>query len=314
VAQEEDSVATTVDERAQGAQAEIEHIVAEVAGSCGMAAWPVGQPERAIGVRLDEPFPTASTLKIPLLYTLYQMVDRGEVDLTERVAIEGRHRVPGSGVLQDLDLGLQPTIRDLAVLMTVVSDNQATDMLYAIVGAERIHAAMAELGLKTIEIPLDCRSLLYDYVGMDVANPEHTYELFHERARAGEYNRNGKAFSDAAGSGNDLTSPRDMALLCDAIERGVGLSAAAREGVLDIMKRQKYADRIPAGLPENVVVAHKTGSIKGVRNDAGIVYAQNGPYVIALYSKGLEDERAGVNALAELSRAAWGAFGDEEQA
>ena len=75
------------------------------------------------------------------------------------------------------------------------------------------------------------------------------------------------------------------------------------------MKRQKSTERIPAGLPENTVVAHKTGSIKGVRNDAGIVYAPTGPYVIALYAKGLEDEKRGVDALAELSRAAWSAFG-----
>ena len=48
-----------------------------------MAAWPVGQLERAIGLRFDEAFPTASTFKIPLLYALYQMVDRGEVDLEQ---------------------------------------------------------------------------------------------------------------------------------------------------------------------------------------------------------------------------------------
>ena len=300
----------TTNQRAAQAQARIAAIADGVAGSVGMAAWPVGAPERALGVRLDERFPTASTFKIPLLYALYQMVDRGEVDLSERVEIEERHRVPGSGVLQDLDLGLRPTIRDLSILMTVVSDNQATDMLYAIVGAERIHAALARLGLGSIEVPLDCRALLFDYVGLDVANPEHTYAMFHERARAGEYNRAGKAWSDQAGSGNNLTSPRQMAALCDAIERGEGLSAAARDGAIDTLKRQKYSDRIPAGLPENVIVAHKTGSIKGVRNDAGIVYAEAGPYVIALFSKGLEDEKKGVDALAELSRAAWDAFGD----
>lgn len=291
--------------------AEIERRVAEVEGRIGMAAWPVGQPEQAIGLNMDELYPTASTFKIPLLFALYQMVDRGEVSLDERVTIEERHRVPGSGVLQDLNFGLQPTIYDLSMLMTTVSDNQATDMLYAIVGAERIHAGLAGLGLTRTEIPLDCRALLYDYVGMDINNPEHTYELFHERSRAGEYNREGKAWSDQAGSGNDLTTPREMAAMCEAIEQGVGLSTASRDAIIDTMKRQKYNERIPAGLPENTVVAHKTGSIKGVRNDAGIVYGERGPYVIALYSKGLTDENAGVQALADLSRIAWTAFGAE---
>lgn len=283
--------------------------VAAIEGSIGVAAWPVGKPEAAVGINMDELYPTASTFKIPLLYALYQMVDRGEIDLATRVTIEAQHRVPGSGVLQDLDVGLQPTVRDLAMLMTIVSDNQATDMLYAMVGTQRIHTAMAELGLPGIEVPLDCRALLYDYVGMDTRNPEHTYELFLERARAQQYNREGVAWSDKAGSGNNLTSPRDMARLCELIEQGVGLSATAREGVLDTLKRQKYNERIPAGLPEGVVVAHKTGSIKGVRNDAGIVYAPAGPYVIALYSKGLSDEKGGVDALAGLSKIVWEAFG-----
>lgn len=295
---------------ASSVQAALEERVARVEGSIGVAAWPVGRPAEAVGVNMDELYPTASTFKIPLLYALYQLVDRGEIDLAMRVTLEERHRVPGSGVLQDLDPGLQPTVRDLAMLMTTVSDNQATDMLYAMVGTERIHAALDALGLSGMRVPLDCRSLLFDYVGLDPNNPEHTYEVFLERARAGEYNRDGVAWSDKAGSGNNLTSPRDMARLCELIEQGVGLSAKAREGVIDTMKRQKFNERIPAGLPENVVVAHKTGSIKGVRNDAGIVYAPSGPYVIALFSKRLADEKAGVECLADCSRIIWGAFGE----
>jgi beta-lactamase class A len=284
--------------------------VAEVEGSVGAAAWPVGKPEQTVGVNMDELYPTASTFKIPLLYALYQMVDRGEIDLSRRVTIEEHDRVPGSGVLQDLDPGLQPTVRDLAMLMTIVSDNQATDMLYEMVGTERIHGALDTLGLPGIRVPLTCRALLFDYVGLDVNNPENTYEMFLERARAGEYNREGVAWSDKAGSGNNLTSPRDMARLCELIELGAGLSEAARDGVIDTMKRQKYNERIPAGLPENIVVAHKTGSIKGVRNDAGIVYAPAGPYVIALFSKGLADEKGGVDCLADLSRIIWEAFAE----
>jgi beta-lactamase class A len=102
-----------------------------------------------------------------------------------------------------------------------------------------------------------------------------------------------------------------MTMLCDAIEQGVGLSSAAREGIIDIMKRQKFNERIPAGVPEKIEIAHKTGSIKGVRNDAGIVYAPGGPYVIGLFSKGLADEKAGVACLAELSRVVWETFGAE---
>jgi beta-lactamase class A len=291
------------------AQRELERIIGEVDGSVGVAAWPAGRPGEALGVNMDELYPTASTLKIPLLYALYQMVDRGEVALSRRVKIEPQHRVPGSGVLQDLDPGLEPTLRDLAVLMTVVSDNQATDMLFNVVGADRIHAALEGLDLRRTRIPMPTRALLYDYVGLDAGNPEHTYDMALARMRSDQFNYEGAAWSDQEGSGNDLTTPREMAALCDAVERGIGLSAAARDGMIDIMKRQKFNDRIPAGLPEKIEVAHKTGSIKGVRNDAGIVYAPGGPYVVGLFSKRLADERAGVAALAALSRVVWEAFG-----
>jgi beta-lactamase class A len=293
------------------AQLELERLCALAQGSIGVAAWPVGAPERGLGVNMDELYPTASTFKIPLLYALYQMVDRGEVTLADRVRIQPSHRVPGSGVLQDLDPGLEPTIRDLAVLMTVVSDNQATDMLYDLVGTERIHTALDALGLRRTRVPLPTRGLLYDYVGLSVDNPEHTYDLAIQRMRDRQYNYDGVAWSDQEGSGNDLTTPREMAAMCEAIEQGLGLSAAAREGVIDIMKRQKFSDRIPAGVPEGVSIAHKTGSLKGVRNDAGIVYGPQGPYVIALFSKRLEDEKAGVDTLGALSKVVWNVFGED---
>ncbi len=292
-------------ERLREASARLEQRVAGVEGRFGVAAWPVGKPDQAVGINMDESFPTASVFKVPLLYALYQMHDRGEVDLAQRIRVETEHLVPGSGVLQDLNTGIEPTIRDLAVLMIVLSDNQATDMLYAIVGADRIHAAMDELELHRTRVPMSTRALLYDYVGMDPNNPEHTYDMSLERMRKGEYNREGAAWSDMDGSGNDLTTAREMARLCEAIEQGVGLSAAARDGMLDIMKRQKFNERIPAGLPENTDVAHKTGSLKGVRNDAGVVYAPAGPYTVAIFSKRLGDEKAGVQAIGDLSKIVW---------
>ncbi|MCO5176145.1 MAG: class A beta-lactamase-related serine hydrolase [Thermomicrobiales bacterium] len=279
--------------------------VADVEGRFGLAAWPVGKPEQAIGLNMDESFPTASVFKVPELYALYQMVDRGEVDLTTRIRVEREHLVPGSGVLQDLGPGLEPTIRDLAVLMIVLSDNQATDMLYSIVGADRIHTAMDELGLHRTRVPMPTKQLLFDYVGLDVNNPEHTYEMSIERMRNDEFNYDSPAWSDVDGSGNDLTTPRELARLCEAIEQGVGLSAASRDDMLDIMKRQKFNDRIPAGVPEKTIVAHKTGSLKGVRNDAGIVYAPSGPYTVAIFSKRLGDESAGIQTMADLSKIVW---------
>lgn len=293
------------------AQQELERLVSEVEGSVGAAAWPVGKPEQAFGVNMDTTYPTASTFKIPLIYALYQMVDRNEISLSTRVTIEESDRVPGSGVLQDLDPGLSPTIRDLAVFMTVVSDNEATDLLYNIVGTARIHSALEGLQLMRTQVPLTTRALLWDFVGMDVNNPEHTYDEAIRRMRDEEFNESGIVMSGEQDSGNDVTTPREMATLCDAIEQGIGLSSSGRDGIVDIMKRQKFNDRIPAGVPEKIEIAHKTGSIKGVRNDAGIVYAADGPYVIGLFSKHLTDEKAGIACLGAMSKVIWETLGSE---
>lgn len=294
----------------QEAQRDVEGIVAGIDGSIGVAAWPVGNEQQAIRVNADVLYPTASTFKIPILYSLYRMVDRGEIDLDERVEITPEHLTPGSGVLQHLRTGLQPTIYDIAVLMTIVSDNQATDILHARVGPDRIHADMKELGLERIQVPLSCRRLLYGLVGMDADNPEHTYAMFRQKARAKEYDESTVVWSDEEGSGNDLTPPDQMGKLCQYIHEGVGLSPESRDGAIDVLKRQTLNARIPAGVPDHVDIAHKTGSLRGVRNDAGIVYADQ-PYVISLFSKHLADERAGDAALVQISEIIWGAFGDD---
>jgi beta-lactamase class A len=293
------------------AQQEIERLAASVEGQIGVAAWPVGSPEMAIGVDMDGLYPTASTFKIPVLYSLFRLVDEGKVDLDQRIPMTKENLSPGSGVLQHLRGGIEPTIADLAMLMIIVSDNYATDILHAMVGPDRIHADMAELGLEHIRVPMDCRELVFRMVGMDPANPEHTYDMFQERGRAGEYDYSSVVFSDELDTGNDVTSPRDMARLCEYIEQGLGLSEESREGVIDTMCRQQLNNRIPAGLPHGTISAHKTGSLKGVRNDAGIVYAKQ-PYVVSLFSKNLVDERAGEMALVDISAAIWDAFGGEK--
>ncbi len=225
----------------------------------------------------------------------------GRIDLDRRITFEARHLVPGSGVLQDLAFGLQPTVMDLATLMITVSDNAATDMVLDLVGLDTLAATLRDLGLARTTIPLTTRGILYSMVGMDLANPEHTYELFLERSKAGQIDWNSRALAE---EGNNVSTPREMGRLLEGIERRTALGEASCAAMLDIMKRQKIDDRIPLHLPPGTPVAHKTGNLRGVLNDVGIVYAPDGPYVISLFAKRLADPVAGAGALAAISRAA----------
>ena len=264
---------------------------------------------REIGVNAERRFPTASTVKVPLLFALYRKAAAGEIDLQRRIPLEVTHRTAGSGVLQDLDAGLQPTVRDLATLMITVSDNQATDMLYHLLGGAYIQRVATEIGMAETRIPRTIRALLYDMVGMDERNPAHTYEMNRELLRTGA--RNASGWSLGIGDNNDVSTPRDMVTLLARIYRGEDPSRAACDAMVDILKRQKFNTILPLLLPAEVEIAHKTGSLHGVRNDVGIVYApeeSGGPYAVAVMSRNMADPIAGARVLADISRAVWDAF------
>ena len=102
---------------------------------------------------------------------------------------------------------------------------------------------------------------------------------------------------------NNETSAHDMLVLFERLARREAVSATASDEMIEILKEQTYNDMIPARLPDSVEVAHKTGWITGLHHDAGIVFVPGGPtYVLVLLSQNLEDEDAGVEAFARISR------------
>jgi beta-lactamase class A len=101
-----------------------------------------------------------------------------------------------------------------------------------------------------------------------------------------------------------------MIRLLVAIHEGRGLSAASREGILKILKDQNFNTIIPARLPddERIESAHKTGSLRGIRNDVGIVYAAKATYAVAFMSKGQADIPEVIDRMARASRWIWDAL------
>jgi beta-lactamase class A len=282
---------------------EIERLADATGGIVGVAATQLGTG-RHIGYREDELFPTASVVKLPLLVTLYEDAIAGRIDLSERVTYRDETKVAGSGVLQYLDEGLTPTLRDLAVLMMSVSDNTATDLLFDRVGKARIEAVMDRLGFPSIRVPFDIREMLMELVDMDHSQP-------------GGYEELRRLLRISAGSGGksmipseaDRTSPADMCRLLERIESHAILDPDACTAILELMKRIQSATRIPGLLPKGTIVAHKTGSYRRLRNDVGIVYAPNGPYAVALFARELpRDNIEDDEALARISLAIYEEF------
>jgi beta-lactamase class A len=282
---------------------EIERLADATGGIVGVAATQLATG-RHIGYREDELFPTASVIKLPLLVTLYEDAIAGRIDLSERVTYREDTKVAGSGVLQFLDDGLNPTLRDLSVLMMSVSDNTATDLLFDRVGKTRIESTMGRLGLESIRAPFDIREMLMELVDMDHAKP-------------GGYDELRQLLRLSAGSGGrsmipeqaDRTTPADMCRLLELIESRAILDPEACTAIIELLKRIQSATRIPGLLPKGTVVAHKTGSYRRLRNDAGIVYAPNGPYAVAIFARELaRDNVDDDSALARISLAIYEEF------
>lgn len=276
-------------------QSRVEELAAQAGGIVGFAATKLSTGKH-IGYREDELFPTASVIKVPILVALYGESLAGRADLGERVTYREASKVAGSGVLQDLDDGLACTLRDLAVLMITVSDNTATDLLLERLGKDRVEAAMARYGLDSIRVPFSTREMLAELVDLP---PTADYEETRRRLRL-SLGSGGRALAPET---TDRCSPKDMCRLFELLESRAILDDASCAAILDINQRQKFGQLIPARLPKGTLTAHKTGSFRGVRNDAGIVYAPNGPYAVAIFSRALPDEVMGVRALAEISLA-----------
>ena len=289
-----------------GVMSAIQDFTAHTGGVVGVAAKHLETGKR-VSHNADTVFFTASTLKVPLLVELYRQVDAGIIDVNQRIDLTDALRVPGSGVLKELASGLQPTVHDLAMLMIIISDNTATDILYNQVGGDNINNTMQQLGLTHTHIPMTCRELLYSITGLEVGNPVHTYQLASNRLKKREFVLEGDGFSEDK---SDVSSPNDMCRLLELIYDGDILSPQSQEAVLDILKRQQLSTVIPHALPSETTVAHKTGSYHSVRCDVGIVFSPTGPYTVAIMAKQMTaGDRLSVDAsLAAISKAAYDEF------
>jgi beta-lactamase class A len=110
----------------------------------------------------------------------------------------------------------------------------------------------------------------------------------------------GKAF--AKGMNNTITAHGLMTLF-EKMAKGKTVDPASSKAMIDILLDQKFNEIIPAELPADVKVAHKTGFITGVHHDSGIIFLPNGKkYVLVLLSKNLKDEKSAIKAMANVSK------------
>lgn len=294
-------------------QQKLENAVKDEQGTFGVAVKHLGTKEEA-NINGERLFQMASTYKVPILTALYRDVEAGKIRLDERVKLKWEERVPGSGVLQQLDPGAEVSVKDMATLMIIVSDNYATDRVLDLVGGpKQVEAYMKELGLNHILVKMSCWDTLTQAIGMEPQPVSaEAYATFLKTVEIAVTSRYDQKINDVdlTSTEHNVASPRDMGKLLEMIAQKEMLSESSSNGVLDIMLKQQFRNRIPYLLPEQVKVAHKTGTIGNAVNDVGIVYLpeEKGIFTITVFSQGNSFRREGEQAIARLAKAAYDHF------
>jgi beta-lactamase class A len=211
----------------------------------------------------------ASTIKVPILVELYRQIDAGRFDPSKRLTLSSEVVAHGSGILRQLTLGQQFSIRDLVVLVASLSDNTATNMLIDLVTIECVNATMIELGFPRTRL---LNRLKFELLDGDI------------RKLA-------------------LSTPSELMGLMEGLADGRFLSQSSRTAILDAMRIPKDPTLIGRYLPYSLYstelnmtdndlrIANKTGGWVGFRADMALIEMPSVRYVLSIVIDGDPDQR-----------------------
>ena len=232
---------------------------------------------REILINADESFHAASTMKVAVMMEVFRQDRNGKLSLDDYVPIKNQFRSIADGSLYSISaeddseqtlynrVGKTETVRELMRMMIEVSSNLATNLLIERVTAPSVMEFMRKIGANNIKV-------------LRGVEDDKAYEL----------------------GMNNTTTARDLMIILRYIARR---QAIGSNEMIKILLDQKFNDGIPAGLPKEAKVAHKTGSITKINHDAAIVYPPNRkPYVLVVLTRGIEDEKRANKLIADISR------------
>ncbi|MDQ3069437.1 MAG: class A beta-lactamase-related serine hydrolase [Acidobacteriota bacterium] len=268
----------------EAATREIQRLIADSGAEVAVAYRPLyGGGAGAIRIEAGKTFHAASTMKVPVMIELFRLADAGRLKLDDTITVGNTFRsiVDGSpyelSATEDSDgevykaIGKKMTLRQLIEASITVSSNLATNILIEKLGAENIQETIYDLGGD----------------GMLVRRGVEDTKAFEKGL-------------------NNQTTAEALMVLLERIALSQAASPKASREMAAILKRQKFNDAIPAGVPKGIEVGHKTGSITRINHDAAIVYADK-PYVLVVLVRGIEDGSKSGALIAAISRVVYSA-------
>jgi beta-lactamase class A len=203
----------------------------------------------------DDVMPTASLIKFPVMIEVYQQVAEGKIKLSDMLTLRKEDMVQGSGILTyHFSDGATFPLRDAVRLMIAFSDNTATNLVLDKIGIPSTNKRMEAWGYPKTKI--------------------------YAKVFRGSTTSIDKEGTKKFGLGS--TTAKEMVQLLEKLHRGQLVSPEACKEMIAHLKKCEDKDRFPRFLPEKTEVAHKTGSVTGIRTDAGIIYAPGGPFALCV--------------------------------
>jgi len=217
----------------------------------------------SIGIHATDPVRAASTIKLPIMMSVFDAVAKGKAKRTDTLAVTAAEKVSGSGVIgAEFSDGVQLPLRDVLHLMIVLSDNTATNMILERFTADAVNSYLDSIGIKTTR---SMRKVRGD--GNQLKTPAGY-------SAAGKLPENQKY-------GLGVSTPRDMVTILEKLERGEIVSPEASREMLAIMKRCQDNTGVRRRLP-GVSIANKTGALDALRSDVALVYSKGGRIAMAI--------------------------------
>lgn len=214
-----------------------------------------------ISINEKEKFNAASCIKIFILVELFRQIYFKKKSLNEKLKYKKDNFVNGSGVLQYLTQGLELSVRDIATLMMIISDNVATNIMIDYLGINNINKTIKDLGC--LDTELYCK-----------------FESCED-----------KIFS--------VTTAKDYSHIYELINEEKLWDKSISKEIINILKNQKYHEMVGDGIPKiytktdnNILnyVISKSGKYQSVRNDGGFVSTKYGNYVLTIFIKDFLDQ------------------------
>jgi beta-lactamase class A len=236
----------------------------------------------------DEPMPTASLIKFPVMIETYRQAAEKQVDLKSMVTLKKGDQVPGSGILTaHFSEGASFPLVDAVHLMIVFSDNTATNLVLDKIGLKSTAETMEKLGYPNTKI----HSKVF----------RRDSSVFPERS---------KQF------GLGSTTANEMVRLCEALYRKQLVSPEASEAMLEHMRKCEDKDKFPRFLPPGTKIAFKTGSLDAAKTAAGVIECGKGPVAVCVLTNENADHRwvtdnAGNRLCADVAKAVFDHFQSE---